>query len=563
MNRSARGLDFQQILAFFKSYINTDRSTFSTPLEGHRVALVNRLALLSVIVCLVLALATTIQGLYPQNVFISTGLISFLLIPFLNSRGFYQVAKNFYLTTCIVVLVLTSLTAYMGGRFNDVENVMVGFIAISIFLYNGKVKNLLCIFLFILLLGLKTAKEYFSAGVFGMDYYLTLQNVSILCFLIIVFSSTFSQSLLKAFDAIYKQEKILYSLIDNVPLFMSMFDSEGRYIIVNKKYVEAFGIPREDFIGTKVEDILPPNIVETQMPMMRRALAGESPEFLEETLMPDGSTMYANGKYLPVISKNGAIRYATVYVSDVTKLEQAKVELKKANRTKDHLFSIIAHDILSPLNLFQSILNISRDESITKEQFFHYQESVNSQLIVLRETISELLDWARIQLDGINAIPKYIDINALIQENLRLYQPMVDRKNIDFIIDSSSELTAWMDENHFKIVIRNLVHNALKYTSEEGVVNIAVASERDFIILKIEDTGAGMEDSLIQSILKKEIQNSEPGTEDEMGTGLGLSLSLSLLEKNNCEFILKSEMEVGTSFEIKIPKQQDKKSNLS
>lgn len=545
------------MIRLLKSLINIEISNFDTPLEGYRVALINKLAILTIFVCSVLSILTTVQGLFPQNIFIFFGVLLFALVPFLNSIGHHSFAKNFYLTICVVVLVITSLTAYQAERFNDVENVMTGLTAIAIFLYSGKTKNVICFFLYAILILLKTAKEYYGAGEFGMNYYLTLQNVSVLCFLIIVFAMTFRKSLLMAFEEIYKHEKILYSLIDNIPLYMAMIDRDRRYIMVNKNYVEAFGKSRDQIITSKIEDILPKSILDTHSVFVDRALAGESPEFLEETKMPDGAVFYASGRYVPVKNEDGNVGYVTVYVSDVTKLEYARAELNKANKTKDQLFSIIAHDILSPLNLFQSILNISRDESISREQFFHYQESVNSQLGVLRETISGLLDWARIQLDGINATPRHIDIDLLLRENLQLYQPMVDKKSIDFQLNTSSGLKAWIDENHFKVVIRNLVHNALKYTDENGQVRIDANDADNFIILKISDNGLGMSEKLIQSILKREIQTSEPGTSDEMGTGLGLSLSLGLLEKNNCRVILKSNKDIGTSFEISIPKDEE------
>ncbi len=542
------------MIAFIKSLYNVEISSFDDPMEGHRVSLLNKLAILSLIVCFALTIMTISQGLYPQYLFTLVGLLLFLAVLYLNQKQHYELAKNLYLSFCLLILIVSSITAYQAGRFNDVENIMVGFIATGIFLYSGRMKNIVCLFMFLLLLGLKTIKEYYGTSSFDLNFYLAVQNVSILTFLVVVFASAFRESLIRAFNDIHKQEKILYSLIDNVPLFMAMVDNEKRYAMVNDNYVVAFGKPRKKIIGAEMSKVLPQNILETHSVFVDRALAGESPEFMEETLMPDGSIFYANGRYVPIRGSNGRIESVTVYASDVTKLEKAKVELNKVNKTKDQLFSLIAHDILSPLNLFQSILNISKDESITQEQFFHYQESVSSQLAVLRETIAGLLDWARMQLDGINSVPRYIDVDALLRENLQLYQPMVDKKGIVFSVQSENDLKAWMDENHFKVVVRNLVHNALKYTEKDGRVSIETIEGKDDILLRISDSGIGMDETLVRSILKKEIQNSEPGTGDEMGTGLGLSLSLGLLEKNNCIVTVTSERETGTSFEIRIPK---------
>jgi PAS domain S-box-containing protein len=547
----------------YKKYIKVDITTFENPIEGYRVALVNNLAFFTVILCLSLTIILTIQGLFPQNIYTFLGALFITSIPILNHNKHYLLGKNLYLTYSVLVLILSSYSGYNSHRFNDIESIMVGFIATAIFLYTGKKQYVIAGIIYLLLIGLKVLKESYESNEYGLDFFLSLQNTSILCLLILAFSIVFRKSLQRAYEKIQEQDQRLYSLIDNVPLYMAMVDKERRYTMVNNNYVVAFGKPREQIIGSKIDDILPANILKTHSSLVDQALAGEAPEFLAETLMPDGSTFYATGRYLPIKDEKEVVNFATVYVADVTKLEEAKNELKKANKTKDHLFSIIAHDILSPLNLFQSILNVAGDGTITKEQFFHYQDAVKAQLIVLRETISGLLDWARIQLDGINAMPSEIDIDKLMRENLVLYQPMVDQKGIIFEIKTKETLRAWMDENHFKVVVRNLVHNALKYTGKDGVVSVDAFDEKDFVVLNIVDSGTGMNPELVNSILKKEIQHSEPGTRDEMGTGIGLSLCLGLLEKNNCRLEINSGKEMGTSYTIRIPKFKQEESKIS
>jgi PAS domain S-box-containing protein len=147
---------------------------------------------------------------------------------------------------------------------------------------------------------------------------------------------------------------------------MALVDKDEKYKIVNENYVKAFGMPREEIVEAYCKDILPPNIWDVHGPLVKRALKGESPEFIEKTDMPDGSILYAAGRYVPIVGENGIIHSVTVYVDDVTNLKNAEDQLKLELKEKDKLFSIIAHDIRSPLNLFEGLLNASDNQIITQ-----------------------------------------------------------------------------------------------------------------------------------------------------------------------------------------------------
>ncbi|MEP5104115.1 MAG: HAMP domain-containing sensor histidine kinase, partial [Ekhidna sp.] len=139
--------------------------------------------------------------------------------------------------------------------------------------------------------------------------------------------------------------------------------------------------------------------------------------------------------------------------------------------------------------------------------------------------------------------------------NSILYEDLIKRKNIQLKVEVPEGLEVWIDENHFKIATRNMIHNALKFTPEGGQVTTSVVKVEDHISMKIKDNGVGMDLDKIHSIMKKELQNSRSGTSGEMGTGLGLSLSLALLEKNNCDVEINSAPNRGTEIKISIPLQ--------
>ncbi|MEP5106614.1 MAG: ATP-binding protein, partial [Ekhidna sp.] len=150
------------------------------------------------------------------------------------------------------------------------------------------------------------------------------------------------------------------------------------------------------------------------------------------------------------------------------------------------------------------------------------------------------------QLDGINAVPVSTNLDDVIKSNLDLYKGIIDQKKINTHVEIQSDAIAFLDANHLKIGVRNMIHNSLKFMDSGGTLNIRAAKENSNIMLEIEDNGIGMDPSKIESILSKELQSSKSGTAGEAGTGLGLSFSLELLEKNNCEVKIESRIGKGT-----------------
>lgn len=540
----------------FKLFLRTGMSHAQTLLDKRRIALFNYLILFCVSTSILLAGITLSLGLVFQPVLciVAAVLLSFSWL--LNAKGLIKFSKGYFISLSVIMIVGASLFYALEGQNVDLENMLFAAMAITMFLVDGFKKHFTYWFIFACFLVLRVislnAQEVDSI-VFG----LTLINNIVVASVLYLFLYVFRSILIKAFDRSDQHEQTLRSLLDNAPLLMALVDAKGSFILVNSNYARRFGYKRRELIGKNRREVLPENIFDKHEPMFQEVLKTRTQvSFLEETSLPDGSVISANGKYEPILNSEGAVESVAICVDDVSELVRAHKALKVANETKDKLFSIIAHDIKSPLNLFHSILSLNHDDVISKDQFIEYQESLKQRLTSLTGTVDELLDWARMQLGGISAYPAKVNVNSVVQENAELFHTLIQRKNIDFKIDTPSEMEAWIDENHFKVAIRNLIHNAIKYTNGGGNINVIGAQNESETIVRIKDTGVGMSTERINSIIKKEIQKSKAGTAQEMGAGLGLSLSLGLLEKNNCNVSVTSEIDKGTTIEIKIPKSE-------
>ncbi|MEP1096149.1 MAG: PAS domain-containing sensor histidine kinase [Cyclobacteriaceae bacterium] len=493
-------------------------------------------------------------GLYNIALICLLGSLSYLLVYYLNHRRFYRAGGLLFIALSNLIILSLSIASIRTNLYSGVEYIFLSVMAVPLLLLEGKAKVFSYWMTFLMLIGVKVMRNEYWNLEYDKQFLIVSLNLLFAAWFLFLFLNFFKKVLLRAVAKTNEHEKTLYSLLDNVPVFMALVDRSGNYKIANDHYSNMFGFEKGEIIGKRRSKILPENILKTHQPYFEKALRGDSVSFLERDVLPSGKGIYSKGTYVPVRNDNDQIEAISIYVDDVSELVEAEESLRRASETKDKLFSIIAHDIRSPLNLFQSLLNISDEETISKEEFIRYQKEIKERLTTLRERLDELLDWARIQMGGINAYPSEVDANEVVKENADLFKTLIERKEILFKMKLHCEVDGWMDENHLQVAIRNLLHNALKYTEAGGEVVVETSTDDDSVLIEIMDSGAGMSPEVQDLILKKEIQKSSIGTSGEVGTGLGLSLSLGLLEKNGCIVSLDSEIGKGSTFRIWIPK---------
>lgn len=483
-------------------------------------------------------------------------IVSLLYAPifFINRGGHFKTATGYFFFLSFSAVFFLFLLSVLDGIDTSVEFILFPLMSIYLLMYDEKQRNYIYWALFALLSVIKVFEiEYYQQD-YDMDFTIQLFNNLFIAWLMYSFFNFFKKLLFRAVEKTIEHERTLYSLLDNVPVYMALVDKYEVYKIANTPYAKQFGMKRNDIIGKDRSKVLPLNIYEQHRPHFQKALHGQIAPFLEENRMPNGDIVHVRGKYVPVFDDGNNIESVSIYVDDVSELIDIEQSLKQANKTKDKLFSIVAHDIRSPLNLFQSIISVTQEQVITKEDFFKYQGELSHRLHFLRKQLDKLLDWARMQMGGINAYPSKVSVNQVIVENVDLFRPLIDQKQIYLQTEMKSEYYGWIDENHLRIVMRNLIHNSIKYTNAKGKIELKTKENEDVILVELADKGRGISKEMLNSIMKKELQKSVAGTMGETGTGLGLSLSMGLLEKNNCTISLESKLGEGTTFKIWIPK---------
>lgn len=226
--------------------------------------------------------------------------------------------------------------------------------------------------------------------------------------------------------------------------------------------------------------------------------------------------------------------------------------LENLNLTKDKIFSIISHDLRGPIHQVQQMLNLLEYTFITEGDLKNVIPDLKESVRYTVSLTDNLLHWARNQMEGVQVKPSMFDIHEIVEENFRLFRPLAARKNITLTNTLENHYEVFADKDMVKLVIRNLVNNAIKFTDAHGRVEMGAKMQGAFVTAYINDTGKGIPKEDVSKILSKETFTTS-GTQGERGVGLGLSLCQEFIERNAGHLYIESELGKGSKFSFTIP----------
>ncbi|KPM33199.1 Multi-sensor signal transduction histidine kinase [Croceitalea dokdonensis DOKDO 023] len=239
-------------------------------------------------------------------------------------------------------------------------------------------------------------------------------------------------------------------------------------------------------------------------------------------------------------------------------LRDREAQLHEINNTKDKLFSIIGHDLRGPIGALQGILRLNASGDLPDKDFLNFVPKLKADVDHILFTLNNLLSWGYAQMNGTSTKPKVTCLNKVVAQNLKLLSEVANKKQIKILNQLPDNPLGYVDENHFDIIVRNLVSNAIKFTEENGLVSIECEEQHKFWQIIVRDTGIGMDESTQQKIFETQSTFTTYGTNNEKGTGLGLSLCKEMVEKNNGEIWVESVPKKGSTFNFTIPKVEKK-----
>ena len=237
-------------------------------------------------------------------------------------------------------------------------------------------------------------------------------------------------------------------------------------------------------------------------------------------------------------------------------LEVINSQLRKVNNEKDKFFSIIAHDLKSPLNAILGFSRLLHDEFfvLSDENKRAFAGNIKDASEATYTLLENLLEWSRVQTSKIEIKPIIIDLGALASETLSLLRSSAEAKKISLTSSIELNTKAFADVNMVKTVFRNLVSNAIKFTKKGGEIKLSTICSSDFVQVIVSDNGIGISEENLSTLFRLDISVKSRGTANESGTGLGLIICKEFVESNGGTITVNSTIGVGSTFIFTLPK---------
>ena len=260
----------------------------------------------------------------------------------------------------------------------------------------------------------------------------------------------------------------------------------------------------------------------------------------------------------------GAVDYITkpfkpvemeMRVKNHLNLFHSRKEIELVNKEKDKFFSIIAHDLRSPFNAIVGFSQLLL-EQVNNRDFDGIEQYAG---IILRSAElalglqNNLMEWAQSQTGRIEFNPIRFETDKLINEVALLFTDIASQKSIALNLEMVQPSSVFADKSMIGTVLRNLISNAIKYTKPGGSITITSYLHDNGVRIAVSDTGIGIPQIAIDNLFRIDKNQSTPGTQDELGTGLGLILCKEFVEKHGGQIEVESEINKGTTFLVSLP----------
>jgi PAS domain S-box-containing protein len=394
----------------------------------------------------------------------------------------------------------------------------------------------------------------------------------------------------KSEDTLRYERLLLRTLIDNVPDAIYTKDLDCRKTLANVADVKNMHANSEEEVLGKDDFDFHPRELAEKFYADDRMVIDTGVELLkreEYVIGEQGQQKWLLTSKLPLRDENGGIIGLIGIGRDITENKEAELRLKEyydkleflvqertldlkirteelvrakeqaesADRLKSAFLATMSHELRTPLNSiigFTGILKQGRPGPLNEEQHKQLALVQNSARHLL-SLINDVLDLSKIEAGQLRIIAEVFDLKAVVQKVMDINTPLADEKKLVFRASISPEVgEIQADRQRLSQVLVNLVNNAIKFT-DQGMVSLVCSQESGWIVIKVIDTGIGIEADKIETLFKPFIQIDSGTTRKHEGTGLGLSISQRLMTLMGGNIQVESEFKKGSTFIITLP----------
>jgi PAS domain S-box-containing protein len=357
-----------------------------------------------------------------------------------------------------------------------------------------------------------------------------------------------------------QQHRLTQEIIDNIPSAVYIKDLEGRYMVVNKKLCEIFGMSPEELLTHRDSDFFQNDASQNFRFANEQVILHKSMVTYEDVVVRNGRKHYYWVVKFPLLNSNGQVQNICGLATDITERKENELQLMQATRAAERARSAqetflanMSHEIRTPMNGIMGMSNLLLSTQQSEEQR-DYAENILESARHLLAIINDILDFSKIKsgkfrFEHIPFKPRHAIRKAIIPMQFKADEKMVQLK-VD--IDDLVPEVLMGDPLRLQQIIINLVGNALKFTNSGSVHVTAQCHESkagycDLEVL-VRDTGIGIAKDKLQMIFESFTQNNVNTSRKYGGTGLGLAIVKQLVELQKGRVWVESELGLGSTF---------------
>ena len=236
-------------------------------------------------------------------------------------------------------------------------------------------------------------------------------------------------------------------------------------------------------------------------------------------------------------------------------IEKQNKELKATLNNRDKMYSVIAHDLRSPMASIRMVLNLvvqSTSADSVGPELYTLLDQANRESEEVHDLLDNLLKWTKSQTGRLNVVLQDLDLNDIIPGVVEIFEMIAQTKHITLDLQKTEDpLKVHADNDMLKTVLRNFMSNAIKFSPENSTIQILMANEGDFARVSVKDQGVGIAADRLDTIFHK--GETTYGTGGEEGSGLGLQLCQDFARKNGGDCYVESVEGQGSTFSFTVP----------
>ena len=362
----------------------------------------------------------------------------------------------------------------------------------------------------------------------------------------------------RANEALRRNEAHLLSLFEQTAAGIAESDLAGRIVSVNERYCQILGRSRAELVGRLIEELThPDDLAQTALLFRKLVRGGAAFEIEKRYLRPDGSAVWANTTVSLIRDTgNASANIALAVVLDITERKRAEEKLKEADRRKDEFLAMLAHELRNPLAPIGAAADLLRMAQLDQTRLAQTSAIISRQVRHMTGLIDDLLDVSRVTRGLVKLSPVSLDVRTIVSDAVEQVRASIEARRHHLTVQLAPDSALiWADRKRMVQVLVNLLHNAVKYTPEEGRITVAIEVQPERVLFAVQDNGIGMSAELISSAFDLFTQAERSLDRSQGGLGIGLALVRSLVELHHGTVGAESAGRgLGSRFTVSLPR---------